>query len=179
MLLFSRIKTVNLSRASWYFKNSTFSAALLARYRERSLFSKVGSLPLVSRLYDALMRVAREGRAPRRLVQTPEIPGFTKLRFLPRDAYYCGGELVPVLDERERVNRALSGRICADQIVPYPPGIPVLVPGQLITPNIVEYVGDLLRSQKRTELHGIVYEGYQPCVRVLKPAEEKGLRRLG
>lgn len=133
----------------------------------------------VSRLYDALMRIAREGRTPRRLVQSPEIPGFTKLRYLPRDAYYCGGELVPVFDERERVNRALSGRICADQIVPYPPGIPVLVPGQLITPNIVEYVGDLLRSQKRMELHGIVYEGYQPCVRVLKPHEEKGLRRLG
>jgi arginine decarboxylase len=133
----------------------------------------------VSRLYDALMRIAREGRTPRRLVQTPEIPGFTKLRFLPRDAYYCGGELVPIFDERERVNRALSGRICADQIVPYPPGIPVLVPGQLITPNIVEYVGDLLRSQKRMELHGIVYEGYLPCVRVLKPGEEKGLRRLG
>jgi arginine decarboxylase len=133
----------------------------------------------VSRLYDALMRIAREGRTPRRLVQSPEIPGFTKLRYLPRDAYYCGGELVQVFDERERVNRALSGRICADQIVPYPPGIPVLVPGQLITPNIVEYVGDLLRSQKRMELHGIVYEGYQPCVRVLKPNEEKGLRRLG
>ncbi len=133
----------------------------------------------VSRLYDALMRIAREGRAPRRLVQTPEIPGFTRLRYLPRDAYYCGGELVPVFDERDRVNRALSGRICADQIVPYPPGIPVLVPGQLITPNIVEYVGDLLRSQRRTELHGIVYEGYQPCMRVLKPSEEKGLRRLG
>ena len=28
----------------------------------------------VSRLYDALMRIAREGRAPRRLVRTPEIP---------------------------------------------------------------------------------------------------------
>ena len=36
-----------------------------------------------------------------------------------------------------------------------------------------------LRSQKRTELHGIVQEGYQPCVRVLKPAEERGLRPLG
>ena len=87
----------------------------------------------VSRLYDALMRIAREGRAPRRLVQTPEIPGFTQLRYLPRDAYYCGGELVPVFDERERVNRELAGHVCADQIVPYPPGIPVLVPGQLIT----------------------------------------------
>jgi arginine decarboxylase len=133
----------------------------------------------VSRLYDALMRIARENRAPRRLVQTPEIPAFTKLVYLPRDAYYCGGELLPVLDERERVNRALAGRICADQIVPYPPGIPVLVPGQLITRNVAEYVADLLRSQKRMEMHGIVHEGYQPCIRVLKPEEVKGLTRLG
>jgi arginine decarboxylase len=133
----------------------------------------------VSRLYDALMRIARAHRAPRRLVRTPEVPEFTRLRYLPRDAYYCGGELVPVFDDKERVNRALRGRVCADQIVPYPPGIPVLVPGQEITREIVEYLADLLRSQKRMETHGIVHEGYQPCVRVLKPAEERGLRRIG
>jgi arginine decarboxylase len=124
------------------------------------------------------MRIAREARAPRRLVQTPEIPPFTKLRCLPRDAYYCGGELIQVLDERERVNRALAGRVCADQIVPYPPGIPVLVPGQLITRPIIDYLGGLLHSQKRMEMHGIVHEGYLPCIRVLKPGEEKALRRL-
>ncbi|MBI1943577.1 MAG: aminotransferase class I/II-fold pyridoxal phosphate-dependent enzyme [Betaproteobacteria bacterium] len=133
----------------------------------------------VSRLYDALMRLAREGRPARRLVRTPEIPAFTRLRFLPRDAYYCGGELVPVLDDKERVNRGLSHRVCADGIVPYPPGIPVLVPGQVITPRIAEYLAGLLRSQKRTELHGVVFEGYQPCVRVLRPAEEKSLKRIG
>ena len=132
----------------------------------------------VSRLYDALMRIAREGRPPRRLVQSPDIPAFTKLRVLPRDAYYCGGELLPVFDERERVNRALTGRICADQIVPYPPGIPVLVPGQLVTAKISEYLGDLLRSTKRMEVHGVVHEGYLPCIRVLKPAEETGLTRI-
>jgi len=133
----------------------------------------------VSRLYDALMRIAREKRAPRRLVRAPGIPAMTRLRCLPRDAYYCGGELVPVLDEKERVNRRLAHRVCADGIVPYPPGIPVLVPGQVITPEITEFLAALLRSQKRTELHGVVYEGYQPCVRVLKPAEERGLRRIG
>jgi arginine decarboxylase len=132
----------------------------------------------VSRLYDALMRIARERRAPRRLVQTPEIPGFTRLRFLPRDAYYCGGEVVPVFDERERVSKALAGRVCADQIVPYPPGIPVLVPGQLITPAIVDYLGDLLHSHKRMELHGMAHEGYLPCLRVLTGAEEKALRSI-
>jgi arginine decarboxylase len=132
----------------------------------------------VSRLYDALMRIAREGRPSRRLVQTPDIPEFTRLRYLPRDAYYCGGELLPVFDEKERVNRSLAGRVCADQIVPYPPGIPVLVPGQVVTANIAEYLGNLLRSTKRMEMHGIVHEGYVPCIRVLKPAEEKGLKRL-
>jgi arginine decarboxylase len=133
----------------------------------------------VSRMYDALMRIAREGRAPLSLVRTPEIPGFTKLRYLPRDAYFCGGELVPVFDEKERVNRRLARRVCADGIVPYPPGIPVLVPGQGITTKIAEYLAMLLRSQRRMELHGIVYEGYAPCVRVLRAEEEKGLATIG
>ena len=163
-------------------------AELFHRYNiqiEKSTFNTITLLltigttrSKVSRLYDALMRIARERRAPRRLVRTPEIPAFTRLRHLPRDAYYCGGELVPVFDERERVNRALAGRVCADGIVPYPPGIPVLVPGQVITREIAEYLGGVLRSQKRIEVHGIAYEGYAPCVRVLRPAEERSLRRI-
>jgi arginine decarboxylase len=133
----------------------------------------------VSRLYDALMRIAREGRSPRRLYRFPEIPGFTRLRYLPRDAFYCGGELLPLVDEKDNIRRGLLGRVCADQIVPYPPGIPVLVAGQVITREILQYLVGLLRSQKRVELHGIVYDGYLPCLRVLKPAEERGLRPIG
>jgi arginine decarboxylase len=83
-----------------------------------------------------------------------------------------------VFDERERVNHRLAGRVAADQIVPYPPGIPVLVPGQLVTKKIVDYLGSLLHSHKRMEMHGIVHEGYLPCIRVLKAAEEKALGRL-
>jgi arginine decarboxylase len=132
----------------------------------------------VSRLYDALMRIAREGLAPRRLYATPGIPRFTSLKYLPRDAFYCGGELVPLVDEEDRVNIALSGKVCADQIVPYPPGIPVLVPGQVVTPEIIHYLLGLLRSQKRMELHGIVFDGYLPTLRILTKAEEKGLKKL-
>ena len=131
-----------------------------------------------SRLYDALMRLSMEQRAPRRLYRAPEIPGFTSLKYLPRDAFYCGGELVPLVDENDQINAKLSGRVAADQITPYPPGIPVLVPGQAVTQEIVEYLATLLRSQRRVELHGIVHEGYLPCVRVLKALEERGLKRL-
>ena len=133
----------------------------------------------VSRLYDALMRIAREGHVPRRLYQFPEIPDFTRLRFLPRDAYYCGGELIPLLGESDEINPVLADRVCADQIVPYPPGIPVLVPGQVITREIAHYLVGLLRAQKRVEMHGIVYDGYVPCLRVLKASEERSLKRTG
>jgi arginine decarboxylase len=133
----------------------------------------------VSRLYDALMRIAREGRAQRRLYQTPHLPAFSQLRYLPRDAFYSAGELLPLIDEQEHVNRALNGRVAADQIVPYPPGIPVLVPGQTINAEIIQFLLGLLRAQRRTELHGIVYDGYLPCVRVLAAGEERRLKRLG
>jgi arginine decarboxylase len=133
----------------------------------------------VSRLYDALMRVAREGRAPRRLYQFPEIPEFTRLRYLPRDAYYCGGEAVALLDSKDNPNRALVDRVCADQITPYPPGIPVLVPGQMITAAVLDFLVGLLRSQKRMELHGVLYDGYLPCLRVLRASEERGLKKIG
>jgi arginine decarboxylase len=132
----------------------------------------------VSRLYDALMRIARERRSARRLYRTPDIPGFTRLKYLPRDAFYCGGQALPILDEHDRINAALNGKVAADQLTPYPPGIPVLVPGQVITPEIMQYLAGLLRSHKRVELHGIVYDGYIPCVRVLTPNDEKGLKKL-
>jgi arginine decarboxylase len=132
----------------------------------------------VSRLYDALMRIARERRASKRLYRSPDIPGFTQLRYLPRDAFYCAGTAVPILDEHDRINAVLNGKVAADQITPYPPGIPVLVPGQVITADITQYLAGLLRSHKRVELHGIVYDGYLPCLRVLSAADEKGLKRL-
>jgi arginine decarboxylase len=131
-----------------------------------------------SRLYDALMRIAREKRAPRRLYRTPDLPPFTQLAFLPRDAYYATGELVPLLDENDQLNRGLAGRISCDQIVPYPPGIPVLVPGQRITDNIVEYLVRYLRVQNKVELHGIVHQGYMPSIRVLTADEEQHLVAL-
>ena len=132
----------------------------------------------VSRLYDALMRISRENHAPQRLYQTAEIPRFTELKYLPRDAFYCGGELMPLLDEQDKVNSSLNGRVCADQITPYPPGIPVLVPGQVITQAITQYLISMLRSQKHIEVHGIVFDGYLPCLRLLTNSEEKTLKQL-
>jgi arginine decarboxylase len=178
--------TVDISRCGYTVEE--LQQELFDRYNiqvEKSTFNTLTLLltvgttrSKVSRLYDALMRIAREGRVQRRLYQTPDLPAFSRLRYLPRDAFYCGGELLPLVDEKDHVNRALTGRVSADQIVPYPPGIPVLVPGQVLSGEIIQFLLGLLRAQRRTELHGIVYDGYLPCVRVLTADEERGLNRL-
>jgi hypothetical protein len=56
----------------------------------------------------------------------------TELAMLPRDAYFAEGEHV-------LLERAV-GRIAAEKVTPYPPGIPVLVPGERLTQPIVEYL---------------------------------------
>lgn len=145
---------------------------------EKSTFSTISLLltmgttrSKVSRLYDALLRLAKEKRAPRTLSRMPEIPRFSRLACLPRDAFYEAGERLPLLDDEGRPNGALAGRICCDQIVPYPPGIPVLVPGQVIDDSILSYLARLQKTQKTIEMHGLAEDGGEMYVRVLKDRE--------
>ena len=179
--------TVDVSRSGYTVDE--LQQALFERFNiqvEKSTFNTItllltlGTTPAkVARLHDALVRLAAEARAPRRRLPAPEIARFTALHYLPRDAFYCEGELLPLMDDGERANEALNGRICADQIVPYPPGIPALVPGQVITAEIVRFLLSLMRAHKRTDLHGIVLDGYAPCVRVMTREEEGQYPRVG
>jgi arginine/lysine/ornithine decarboxylase len=51
---------------------------------------------------------------------------------LPRDAFFARTEDVP--------GRKATGRVCAEQITPYPPGIPVLLPGERIGDQALDYL---------------------------------------
>uniref|UniRef100_UPI0035ADBF1A aminotransferase class I/II-fold pyridoxal phosphate-dependent enzyme n=1 Tax=Ideonella dechloratans TaxID=36863 RepID=UPI0035ADBF1A len=125
----------------------------------------------VSRLFDAMLRLAKDRRPPLTYARMPEAPRFTRLACLPRDAFYEAGEKLPVLDDSGLPNAALNGRVCCDQIVPYPPGIPVLVPGQVIEPAIIAYLARLLQTQKSIELHGLALHDGEWHLRVLRPEE--------
>lgn len=165
-----------------------FQKELFEKYHvqvEKSTFNTVSLLLTIGttrakviRLLDALQRIAATKRAPRKLYRVPEITCATELHFLPRDAYYCNGELMAMIDDDEQPNPALLGRVCADQIVPYPPGIPALVPGQVITLENLRFLLGLMKSHKRTDMHGVVYDGYLPCIRVVTQTEAKSLSRL-
>jgi arginine/lysine/ornithine decarboxylase len=51
---------------------------------------------------------------------------------LPRDAFFAEVEQV-------EADQAV-GRICAEMITPYPPGAPAVLPGEVITDEVVDYV---------------------------------------
>jgi len=48
----------------------------------------------------------------------------------------------------------------------------------MISVNIVEYLIRYLRVQNKVELHGVVYQGYFPSIRVLTAAERQRLAAL-
>lgn len=171
--------TVDITQSG--FTTDELQHALFERYNiqvEKSTFSTITLLltmgttrSKVSRLYDALLRLAKEKRPPRALGRMPEIPRFSRLACLPRDAFYEAGERLPLLDDDGRPNAELNGRVCCDQIVPYPPGIPVLVPGQVIDDSILSYLARLQKTQKSIETHGLAEDGGEMYVRVLKDRE--------
>ena len=69
--------------------------------------------------------------------------------FLAYDAENC--EYLS-LDENELDDAMATGRdvVSASFIIPYPPGFPILVPGQVASPEIIEF----LRKLDVTEIHG-------------------------
>ncbi len=133
----------------------------------------------VSRLFDAMLRLSKERRPPLAQTRLPELPAFTRLACLPRDAFYETGERLALLDDDGRPNAALHGRVCCDQIVPYPPGIPVLVPGQVVDAAIVAFLVRLLQTQKSIDLHGLAHKDGQWQLRVLTAQEWSALPARG
>lgn len=63
----------------------------------------------------------------------PEIPKAGTMRLLPRDAYFA--DAFDVVAAEDAV-----GRISADTLAAYPPGIPNVLPGEEITEEIVKFL---------------------------------------
>ncbi len=50
----------------------------------------------------------------------------------PQDAFYADKESLPI--------RETAGRVCSEFVMCYPPGIPILAPGERITKEILDYI---------------------------------------
>ncbi|TCP10331.1 arginine decarboxylase [Crenobacter luteus] len=129
----------------------------------------------LERLADALAQLARERRraAPLRPLKLAPLPGISPLACLPRDAFFETGERVPLLVGQGSANPALLGRVSCDQVVPYPPGIPVLVPGQRIDAAVLDYLARLVGGARSVEVHGLDAGADGATLRVLSADEER------
>lgn len=90
--------------------------------------------PAAARLVDALRRTVtelehQERPAPRRFALPPP---WGELVLAPRDAFLGPQEPVP-FDEAE-------GRIAAESLATYPPGIPNVLPGERLTRDTLDYI---------------------------------------
>ncbi|MGI6765727.1 MAG: aminotransferase class I/II-fold pyridoxal phosphate-dependent enzyme [Lentihominibacter sp.] len=91
----------------------------------------------MERTIEALREIAGEA-LPEESVgrQSYTVPAAGKLHEVPREK-----EFVKLEDA--------MGRICAGSIIPYPPGIPFVCPGEEITADIVRYIGNLRETGEK------------------------------
>jgi arginine/lysine/ornithine decarboxylase len=88
----------------------------------------------IDRLVQGLSQLAsRPGTSPRPILHLPPIP---LAPLTPRDAFFA---------ERESVSIAAAiDRISAEIVCPYPPGIPLLLPGEQITSEAIDYLQQVI-----------------------------------
>ncbi|WP_035731574.1 aminotransferase class I/II-fold pyridoxal phosphate-dependent enzyme [Gulosibacter molinativorax] len=73
-----------------------------------------------------------EAAASGRRVEALPLPVPGTLKMLPRDAYFADTEVVSWQDS--------IGRIAASALAAYPPGVPNMLPGELITTEVIDYL---------------------------------------
>ncbi|MFJ4812895.1 aminotransferase class I/II-fold pyridoxal phosphate-dependent enzyme [Streptomyces longwoodensis] len=86
-------------------------------------------------LVESLQRLVEQADTleQRPAVRLPEPPALQlEQAVLPRDAFFASAEHVPA-------DRAV-GRVAAETISPYPPGVPVVAPGEVVTREVVDYL---------------------------------------
>ena len=95
-------------------------------------YLSIGDRPReIERLVSALSEVRRRfGRDKSGLMKQEYID--PEVAVSPQDAFYSEKESLPI--------RETAGRVCSEFVMRYPPGIPILAPGERITKEILDYI---------------------------------------
>jgi len=95
-------------------------------------YVSIGDRPKeIERLVAALSEIRRNYRKnPSGMLKAEYIS--PKVICGPQKAFYAGKEALPIAET--------AGRVCSEFVMCYPPGIPILAPGELITEEILDYI---------------------------------------
>ncbi len=93
----------------------------------------------MDRLLSALKEISNDYYGKREPIQDfLDIPTIPRKILNPREAFYSNKTSIPLKDS--------IGEVSGEFLLAYPPGIPVLCPGEEITQEVVDYVHDLKRA---------------------------------
>ena len=120
-----------------------------------SLFHSPEDLHELSRILTEFQPEGKDADTPGALPGLP--PPLPRQALIPAQAMSKGFTRVPLARAR--------GRVAAEMVVPSPPGIPLLVPGEEITPEIL----DLLREFREA---GLTCQMADPTLNTLKVVEK-------
>lgn len=121
---------------NWLRDNHNIEVELSDLYNILCFITPGDNVGTVKILLSALRELSEENynvRTARELIvlETPPIP---QLTLSPRDAFYGDTEVIPF--------RESADRIIAEFIYVYPPGIPILLPGEVISQENIDYIVD-------------------------------------
>ncbi|MFB5085703.1 aminotransferase class I/II-fold pyridoxal phosphate-dependent enzyme [Psychrobacillus sp. PGGUH221] len=118
---------------SWLRENANIEVELSDLYNILCLFTIGDTKKEANILVNALTRMVAAFESEAVIVEPsvslPDIPG---LAMSPRDAFYAKTESIPLVKA--------SGRISAEFVMVYPPGIPIFIPGEIITQGNIDYI---------------------------------------
>ncbi len=86
----------------------------------------------IKRLSDALYDISKKHKRINKKAAAPPGINIPEMAYTPRTAYFLQSKKIPLEESK--------GRICAQTISPYPPGIPVIVPGEIINEEIFDFL---------------------------------------
>ncbi|MCV7101646.1 aminotransferase class I/II-fold pyridoxal phosphate-dependent enzyme [Mycobacterium palustre] len=135
MMDVSRTGTSGYQAADWLRANAHVDVGMSDHRRILATLSFADDKSTASRLTEALRawRKAADGFDPSPRI---ELPSPTELQLdnvcSPREAFFGRVEAVPL--------KRAAGRVAAEQITPYPPGIPAVVPGERLNDAVLDYL---------------------------------------
>ncbi|MNI18746.1 Arginine decarboxylase [compost metagenome] len=120
---------------NWLRENYNIEVELSDMYNILCLITPGDTQDNIETLLEALRKLAdlnyNAQDVPEVVIKVPAIP---QLTLTPRDAFYGETEVLPF--------KEAADRIIAEFIYVYPPGIPILLPGEVITQELIDYIVD-------------------------------------
>jgi arginine/lysine/ornithine decarboxylase len=127
--------TTGYRAADWLREHHRINLHLSDHRRISAQLTYADDAETADRLLTALRDVAAHA-AELRPAKPVDVPSPAELRLeqviLPRDAFFGRVEEVPAAEA--------AGRVTAEMITPYPPGIPAALPGERLTGAVVRYL---------------------------------------